>query len=78
MASHSYKGHTIYECERAASEHKGRWLVQTYHETGIPYAAELCPHFGTLRAAKERVREIVQEDALFAAHYGPRGSRSHA
>jgi hypothetical protein len=47
----------IYRCERAAGEHRGRWIVQTYHATGMPYADELCPHYASREAAREAARE---------------------
>ena len=43
----------IYPCERVAGEHRGRWIVQTYHApTGMPYADELCPHYQTRAEAR--------------------------
>ena len=46
----------IYPCERAAGEHRGRWIIQAYHATGNPYADELCPHYSSREAAREAVR----------------------
>lgn len=54
-----YKGHTIYPCERTPGEHRGKWIVQTYHYTGTPWADEECPHFQTLAAAREYINEMV-------------------
>jgi len=43
--------------------HSGRWLVQTYHyPTGNPWADELCPHYQTLKAARESIREDLEAD----------------
>lgn len=53
----TYKGHSIYECERVKGEHAGKWIIQDYHHTGIPYADELCPHFHSLKAAKDYISE---------------------
>ena len=61
--SHTYKGQHIYPCERVPGEHRGRWTVQTYHRASeiggdrMPYADELCPHYSTLAAARESIRE---------------------
>jgi hypothetical protein len=58
MTSHRYRGQTIVECERAPGEHpQGRWVWITYHPTGLPFADELNPHFGTLAEAKRRIAE---------------------
>ena len=46
----------IYPCERAAGEHRGRWIIQAYHATGNPYADELCPHYSSREAAREAAR----------------------
>lgn len=56
----TYKHYAIYECERAKGEHNGRWIVQTYHKTGLPYADELCPHFATLVLAREWINEAAK------------------
>ena len=53
----------IYPCERVPGEHRGRWMIQTYHETGMPYADELCPHY----ASREAAREAAREEAYLAA-----------
>ena len=47
----------IYPCERVPGEHRGRWIVQTYHQTGMAYADELCPHYQTRAEAREAARE---------------------
>ena len=54
---HTYHGHTIYPCEHAKGEHRGRWTILTYHKTGMPYSDESSPHFWTLTAAKEFIDE---------------------
>ena len=68
--THTYRGHTIYPCERAAGEHAGRWVVQTYHPTGLPHADELCPHAYTLEEARRIIWEAVRDEARreFRAH----------
>ena len=66
--SRTYKGHTIYPCCWATGEHRGKWIVQTYHLTGMPYADELCPHFATLAAARERITDMVYEESFEAEH----------
>ena len=50
--SRTYKGLLIRECAWVTGEHPGRWIVQIYHETGIPYSDELCPHYRSLAQAK--------------------------
>lgn len=55
--AHRYRGNNIYECERVEGEHAGKWTVQTYHQTGHPYADELCPHFQTLAEARAWIKE---------------------
>ena len=56
----TYKGRHIYECdsaEHSAYSHNGRWIVQTYHQTGTGYADELCPHFHSLAGAREWIND---------------------
>lgn len=65
---HTYMGESIYRCERASGEHRGGWIVQAYHETGMLYADEQCPHYGTLAAAREAIRDA----ALYAARAASR------
>ena len=48
---------TIHRCERVPGEHRGRWIIQTYHQTGMAYADELCPHYQTRAEAREAARE---------------------
>ena len=63
LAYRTYRGFAVIECERAKGEHSGKWTVQTYHKTGMPYADELCPHYQTLKSAHEAIdREIVYRD----------------
>lgn len=50
-----YKGFSIYRCERVDGQHSGKWIVQTYHKTGNPYADELCPHYRTLSEAYDAI-----------------------
>lgn len=62
MKARSYKGHNIYECERIKGEHAGNWIVQTYHSpTGMPWSDEECPHFPTLKAARDYINMIKEE-----------------
>ena len=56
----------VYPCERAAGEHRGRWIIQTYHQTGMPYADDLCPHYATRAAAREAARAARGAAALAA------------
>ena len=57
--THTYRGHTIYPCEHAKGEHRGRWTILTYHKTGMPYSDESSPHFWTLADAKEFIDERI-------------------
>ena len=50
-----YRGYAIYRCQWANDPHGGRWAVQTHHETGTPWADECCPHYQTLREAREAI-----------------------
>ena len=54
---YTYRGQLITRCERAPGEHRGRWAVQTYHKTGMPWSDEECPHYPTLAAAREAIDE---------------------
>ena len=60
---HIYRGHDIYPCERIAGEHAGRWTIQTYHHTGVPWADEECPHFGSLAEARDYIAQAIAEEA---------------
>ena len=57
MRMRKYKGHWITDCEMADwREHGGRWIVITHHkQTGLPWADQFCPHFRTLREAKDSI-----------------------
>jgi hypothetical protein len=58
----------VYPCERAAGEHLGRWIIQTYHApTGMPYADEWCPHYMTRAAARNAARVEAREAARVEA-----------
>lgn len=50
-----YKGHRIERCDYADGYHAGKWIVRSYHKTGIPFADELCAHYNSLDAAKEAI-----------------------
>ena len=50
-----YGGHLIYRCRWAGDPHGGKWVVQTHHESGMPWSDEHCPHFATLREAKAEI-----------------------
>jgi hypothetical protein len=66
MAYLKYRGRVIRDCCHlrvdAAGAHSGRWIIQPYHQTGHPWADELCPHYTSLRAAKESIREDLEVD----------------
>lgn len=58
--SHTYRDYTIYPCEWARGQHHpDRWVVQTYHKTGAPYADESCPHAATLREARDLIDDMI-------------------
>ena len=60
----TYMGVNIYECERVKGAHAGKWIVQTYHSpTGVAWADDCCPHYPTLKAAKEAIREARAYEA---------------
>ena len=47
----------IYPCERVPGEHRGRWIIQTYHTSGMAYADEVCPHYQTRAEARDAARQ---------------------
>lgn len=55
-----YKGQMIRECCWAEGEHAGKWIVQTYHHTGLPWSDEECPHYWTLADAKAAINESIR------------------
>lgn len=52
----TYYGMTIRRCGWADNPHGGEWLVQTYHQTGVRWSDEECPHYDTLREAKAAIQ----------------------
>ena len=43
-----------------------KWYVQVYHSpTGLPYDSRHCPHFYTLREAREYVRDQHEQAAAY-------------
>jgi len=64
MRNVKYSGRIIRGCADAAGDHSGRWIIQTYHEpTGNPWSDELCPHYPSLRAAKETILADIAAEA---------------
>ena len=59
-----YKGEVIRECERAKGEHRGKWIV-VGREHGMNLFDELCPHYGSIRAAKDAINNSL---AFFRAN----------
>jgi len=62
--TYTYRGQLISRCERVAGEHRGRWTVQTYHQTGMPWSDEQCPHYPTLAVAREAIDEDIHLEAM--------------
>jgi hypothetical protein len=61
MSYLKYRGRVIRDCVDAG-DHSGRWIIQTYHQpTGNPWSDELCPHYPSLRAAKESILADMEE-----------------
>lgn len=64
MTTKIYMGHIIRDCYQTGIGRctgKG-WYVQTHHHpSDIPYTEELCPHYSSLIAAQNAIREIVKE-----------------
>lgn len=56
---HKYKGQWIVPCEsaehRAGDGSRYRWIIQGYHETGMPLSDAQCSHYFTLAQAKEAI-----------------------
>ena len=63
----------IRRCEWEEGRHTGKWIVQTYHETGMRYADELCPHYQTRKGAREAQAGFEYEKALDGALYPTKG-----
>jgi len=56
-----YKGVQIERCVFVPGQHSGSWVVRSVHAaSGMLYSDELCPHFGTLRSAKEFIDEALK------------------
>ena len=60
LKSRTYKGQHIRPCEDASGQHRGRWMVQTYHRTGNPWSDEYCPHYHTLAEARAGITELIR------------------
>ena len=65
--AHHFRGVTIYPCAWTLGEHRGRWYVQSYHSTGMPYADEVCSHFHTLSDAREFIASELAEMERYAS-----------
>ena len=63
-----YRGQRILRCHWADDPHGGRWYVQSYHDSGMPWADEATPHHRTLAEAREYIREGTRG-------HGPVGNR---
>ena len=50
-----YRGQRILRCHWADDPHGGRWYVQSYHDSGMPWADEETPHHRTLAEAREYI-----------------------
>jgi len=62
MRVYRYRGHLIRPCDYANGEHAGRWYVQTYHApTGLRWEDSVCPHYHTLRDARDAIRMNEEE-----------------
>lgn len=71
MDTHTYMGIKIRRCGWEVGQHSGRWIIQSYHETGIPWSDECCKHVRSLAEAREYIREYWQHAAIHR-------ERSHA
>ena len=57
-----YRGRYISPCCWAEGEHKGKWIIQTWHHpTGIPWEDQHCPHYWTLQQTQEAIRREDEE-----------------
>jgi len=61
---HRYKGEIIEPCEMAPGQHRGRWIVRSYHRpTGMVWADSECAHYPTLAAAREAITDQLDRSA---------------
>lgn len=61
--TYGYKGEIIEPCERAAGEHRGRWIIRSYHgPTRMVLGDEFSPHYSTLAAAREAIDWRMREE----------------
>lgn len=61
-----YRGQLIRECCWAKGEHAGKWIVQTYHQTGMQWSDEECPHYWTLADARAAIDEYIEYQEQYA------------
>jgi hypothetical protein len=63
MSTRKYKGYEIRDWSGPYGQHpdnkEPKYFVQTKHETGVDWSAELCPQFASLAAAKEWINEVI-------------------
>jgi hypothetical protein len=62
MSYLKYRGRVIRDCVGDHNTPCGGWIIQPYHEpTGNPWSDGLCPHYPSLRAAKESILADMEE-----------------
>jgi hypothetical protein len=66
MKTHHYGGEIIQDCERAAGEHAGRWIIASYHGA-MRRSDQESPHYHTLAAARAAIRDSREIDRILAA-----------
>ena len=67
MSYLKYRGRVIRDCVGDHNTPCGGWIIQPYHEpTGNPWSDGLCPHYPSLRAAKESILADMEEGAANA------------
>ena len=68
MSTRKYKGYEIRDWSGPYGQHpdspEPKYFVQTQHSpTGMDWSAENCPHFWSLKAAKEWINEKINQAA---------------
>ena len=61
MMTRRYFGRIIRECDYQPGLHGGRWYVQSYHHTGLPWDDRDSTHYLTLAAAKASIRDDMEQ-----------------
>ena len=61
----NYRSAYVTKCCYARGEHTGKWIVQTYHQSGNPWSDDQCRHYTSRKYANEAVRRIVIDALMY-------------